>query len=610
MTRGLLRSLGDSLPNGTILEPVRVVRTVGEPLLPGDVAAARRILPKEAILQFEFGMNEAGVLAARAIGDAELESDGAVTVVGPLLDGVDLRIVDPDGDEVPTGESGEIIVRGANVAIEYRNEPELNAARFRVVDGEREFSTGDLGRMRADGSLEFLGRNDARLKIRNFTIEPAEVEAALLSLPEIAEAGVTSAPDAKGSPMLVAYLVPAGDARLRSPAIRAQLAARVPSHFVPSVFYAVPMIAKTRTGKIDRAELRRVAAEALVVRPPYEAPVDIRERTLQQIVSEILKVDAVGRNDDIFELGADSLDLLELFTALHERFDVDLPDQLLLEAPTIALLAERIAAGEAGAGDDDGAVLLSEPGEGPAFFCVTGVGSYAFRLRPLARELWSRERRPVYALKSFGPGRSELNDVDARAERLVAGMRSVQPHGPYFVGGHSAGGVVAYEIARRLRAEGETVELVAFLDTLLPRSLGGRVRVLRDRARRRWKGAGLHDRLRRAKYVTYHLTIPVVRRRRVRRSLKAAGAATDLPPRYRLRPYDGHVLYVGAADREAGRIHDAERIEDVEILRDVVSGPISVVVVPGGHASYIDPANAGAVADAVAAAMHGPITPD
>jgi hypothetical protein len=134
--------------------------------------------------------------------------------------------------------------------------------------------------------------------------------------------------------------------------------------------------------------------------------------------------------------------------------------------------------------------------------------------------------------------------------------------------------------------------------------------VLRDRAQRRWKGRGLHDRLRRAKYVGYHLTVPVVRRHRARRSLEDAGTGHELPARYRMRPYDGHVLYVAAADREAGRIRDDERIEDVDILRDVVSGPISVVIVPGGHASYIDPANAGAVADAVAAAMHGPITPD
>ncbi len=588
MTRGLLRALGDALPPGTTLHPVRAVRTVGEPLLPGDAAAARRYLPADAELRFEFGMNEAGLIAGRVVPRSEDDAERPITVVGAPFPGADVRVVDADGRLLPPGATGEIVVRGG-VMLGYLGEPELTAARVRGSGRDREFATGDLGRFHPDGSLEYCGRNDERLKIRNFTIEPAEVEAALLALRGVAEAGVTAAPDAKGAPMLVAYLVPAPRSRLRSPALRAELASRVPAQFVPSLFYAVPELPRTRTGKIDRAALRALAADALAVRPPYEPPVDDRERALQAIVQEILKVDGVGRDDDLFELGADSLDLLELFAALQEQFSVDLPEQTLLEAPTIAELAARLSSPSSPAAST---VLLTASGAETPLFVVTGAGSRVFRLRPLARALRELDaERPVRAVPSFtGPLTTRALTEIARAR--VASVREVQPSGPYLLGGHSAGGLLAYEMARLLREAGESVALLVILDTLLPRSVVGRLRLRHDLARHRWKGSGVHDRLRRAKHLAVHAG----------RELFGARRGEDERPlrRIRLRPYDGRVLYVAAMNRRQGSFAPDEEVEDVALLQATVTGPITVARVPGAHDSYLDPGNVEAVARAIA----------
>jgi acyl carrier protein len=211
------------------------------------------------------------------------------------------------------------------------------------------------------------------------------------------------------------------------------------------------------------------------------------------MVAEILHVDDVGRDDDIFDLGADSLDLLELFAALADDLGVAVPQQTVLEAPTVALLAARVEQHAPTA--EHLAMLLGDASDAPPLFAVTGRGMPGFSFLPLSRTLSAHGPWPVYAIESFDDGDRGARSLHAIAARRVAGIREVQPNGPYRLGGYSSGGLVALEIGRQLQAAGEAVDLVVLFDSGVPRSRRSAVAYERrwTRTSGPWAGGSLVD---------------------------------------------------------------------------------------------------------------------
>jgi acyl carrier protein len=321
------------------------------------VAELRARLPG-ARLYVEYGPTEATVAATARICGAEGEASGAS--IGKPISNARVYLLDARGEPVPAGVAGELYVGGAGVARGYLGRPELTAERF-VADpfgaepGARLYRTGDLGRWLADGTVEFLGRVDAQVKVRGYRIEPGEIEARLLERDGVSEAVVVAREDGAGNRRLVAYVV--GDAEMD--ALRAHLRQNLPDYMVPSAFVFLDALPLTPSGKLDRRALP--APELASAAERYVAPRTPTEEVLAGIWAELLRLERVGVTESFFELGGHSLLATRLVSRVRQVFGVEVPLRALFEGPTVAELARVVA--ERGEGALAGPV--AEPAPGP-----------------------------------------------------------------------------------------------------------------------------------------------------------------------------------------------------------------------------------------------------
>jgi len=236
--------------------------------------------------------------------------------------------------------AGELWIGGAGVAAGYCGDPEQTGERFLERDGERWYRTGDLGRYWPDGTLEFLGRRDQQVKLRGHRIELGEIEAALEAHPDVTDAVALAVDEA--TRRLVAVVVP-GDPSLEPPELRSFLADRLPAYMLPEQILFLEELPLTPNGKVDRAELQRIALAGSVdaVAAPPRGPL---EAAVAAVWKELLERDAVGRDENFFALGGDSLVATRLVEALRQRFGVDLSLRRLFATPTVAELAALVEA--------------------------------------------------------------------------------------------------------------------------------------------------------------------------------------------------------------------------------------------------------------------------
>ncbi|MFD7712520.1 amino acid adenylation domain-containing protein, partial [Streptomyces sp. NPDC059786] len=305
LTPSYLRQL---LPAGLLTDPRHHPRVL---MLGGEAIGAtlwRELAAHRDVAAYNFyGPTECTVdaLACR------IEGDGRPLVGRPLPD-VRAYVLDGRRRPVPPGVGGELYLAGGQLARGYANRPGLTAARF-VADpygppGTRMYRTGDLARWTADGRLDYLGRADDQVKVRGHRIEPGEIEAALLDLPDIGAAAVVALPDAHGHLRLAAYLVPATGAEPPAAAeLRAACRRVLPDHMVPSSFTVLAALPMTTSGKLDRRALPAPDLEAAPREREFVAPRTPEEETLAGIWAEVLGVSRVGVTDNFFELGGDSI---------------------------------------------------------------------------------------------------------------------------------------------------------------------------------------------------------------------------------------------------------------------------------------------------------------
>ena len=279
--------------------------------------------------------------------------------------------------------------------------------------------------------------------------------------------------------------------RVLEAAIRRALATRLPSAMIPTRFRVVARLPMTPNGKLDRhalLDLARSAAPELAAERTLTYPRDPIETRLAALWCEILGRALVGIDESFLDLGGDSRTGLALFSAIEQRFGRALPLALLFEAPTVREQAVHLRAGIAREGlapaIDWSATLVPESAttNRPRLFCVPAVDGYAFVYRPLAVELAATEN-PTHVVVLQFPGldgtSAPLATVAALAHELVARLRTIQPHGPYALLGHSYGGLVAYEMARRLVESGEAIELLALCDSHTPDAVSFVARAVR-----------------------------------------------------------------------------------------------------------------------------------
>jgi len=256
--------------------------------------------------------------------------------IGRPIGNTRLYVLDAHDRPVPMGCAGELHIGGIGVARGYLGLPALQAERFIAspfVAGDRLYRTGDLVRYRADGELEFLGRNDFQVKLNGLRIEPGEIEALLASHPALGQAVVLVRED-----RLVAYASCRDNHDAPTPeALRGYLLARLPAYMVPSAYVLLAELPLSANGKVDRNALPVPGAAAVISRA-YQAPRDELEQALAQIWTEVLKIEQVGRDDNFFELGGHSLLAVSLVARMRQA-GLHADARLLFSQPTLAGLA-------------------------------------------------------------------------------------------------------------------------------------------------------------------------------------------------------------------------------------------------------------------------------
>jgi acyl-CoA synthetase (AMP-forming)/AMP-acid ligase II/thioesterase domain-containing protein/acyl carrier protein len=458
----LLRTWLASLPDSLRFPALRFVDASSERLYAQDIIRLSGHLEGDWCIGHGYSSAETGTVASQVFTSSSLPDAGVVTVGRPV-DGAEVSIKDETGALVAPGEIGEIVVRSRFLAQGYWNHQDLTAKVFQTdpLDSAiRIYRTGDLGRWRSDGTLELLGRKGSRIRLRGYNVEPFEVECELMRQPGVTDA-LVSLYEGEGNqePCLVGYVVAPSNA---SPsAMRQRLAEHLPSHMVPSHIVVLDSFPIAHSGKIDRNALPPPVRESTAA---LRAPSDNCERELLAIWQEVLEIPNIGIDDDCFDLGGTSLQILMMFAEIEVRLGLNLSPATILQAPTIARLAEFIRA-TTGIAASQSLLPLRASGTGlPLFLVVPGYFGATF-YRHLLKDL--KSDRPVFGLQPPPlDGKHRIpRTIELMAADYVAEIRRVQPHGPYFVAGYSFAGRVSFEIAQQLVRDGDRVNFVGLIDT-------------------------------------------------------------------------------------------------------------------------------------------------
>ncbi|MEY9877085.1 amino acid adenylation domain-containing protein [Streptacidiphilus sp. MAP12-33] len=478
-----------AIEQGLELRALRHVHQAGEAL---QLNPLKRRFHRErpwSALHSNYGPSETHVVTTLTLPQNVDEWGAGAPPLGAAIWNTGTFVLDDHLRPVPNGVIGELYLTGPQVGHGYLGRPELTAARFVACPfgdaGARMYRSGDLVRRRADGSLDYLGRSDDQVKIRGIRVEPGELDAVVVAHPRVAQAATVARKDRLGDTCLVSYVVPVPGEAPSSEELRRHVGASVPQALVPSAFVLLDALPTTTNGKLDKRALPAPDyAEAAAER---RAPVNRTEEVLCDLFAKTLGLPEVGPDDDFFAIGGHSLLATRLITLLRAAFPCELSFRLVFEAPTPALLAERLApdgqehtartpapqARRAAARDALGVLLpLRVSGDRPPLFCVhPGVGlswCYSGLLAHLDRE------QPLYGIQArrFSDPDGGPGSFEDLVEDYLAQIRSVQAHGPYRLLGWSFGGTTAHALAVRLREQGEQVEFLASLDGYPARGLG------------------------------------------------------------------------------------------------------------------------------------------
>jgi thioesterase domain-containing protein/acyl carrier protein len=321
-----------------------------------------------------------------------------------------------------------------------------------------------LARYLPDGNIEYLGRIDHQVKIRGFRIELGEIEAVLSQHEDVQISCVIVREDTPGEKQLVAYIVPQKDVTLTTSELRQFLGNKLPGYMIPSAFVMLDSLPLTPNGKVDRRALKAPAHTS-----NSDRFIEVRnqlELKLLQIWSNILKIDKIGVQDNFFDLGGHSLLAPYLMTQIKQQIGKDIPVKDLFQNPTIEQLAAIIQK-ESDDSSPSCLVAIQPNGSNLAFFCVPGAGGRPFYFYHLGRCLG--DDQPLYSFENnLYQELGAITHIEDMASIYIEAMQAVQPQGPYFLGGHSYGGNVAFEMAQQLRNQGQEVALLAIVDSSAP----------------------------------------------------------------------------------------------------------------------------------------------
>jgi thioesterase domain-containing protein len=556
-----------NLLHGMVADPAQRVAE-----LPWMTAAERH--------QVLVGFNDSRASFPRCDGEVP-ENAGEVPIGTP---GANTRvyILDPWLQPVPIGVSGELYIAGAGVARGYSNRAEPAAERF-IDDpfsddrGSRMYKSGDLGRWRPDGSIEYIGRDDSQVKIRGYRIELGEIESQLLLCSGVREAAVNLHGDGEEK-RLIAYLALREGMSLSAGAIRGQLLHSLPDYMVPSLYVQLDGLPMTSSGKLDRRALPTPDRAAVASRR-HEMPEGAIEQAIAEVWQGLLGIERVGRDDNFFELGAHSLLLMRAATLLSARVGRKIPLFAFFAQPSAAALATWLDGNTVRSSESFAITLRAQASAGHAVLfmpTMLGVGSLYGRL---AQRLGVAADILTCRLPGGQDGETPLRSIEEIAAFCRELLVDRSKHAAWTVVGWSFGGVLAYEVARQLSEAGLSVSGLILLDSYLPATGTGvgvpRLQWVEELERELGADIGTH--------------LDTQRMAVLREANDAAFHS------YRASGYDGKTLELRA--RES--LHLLTGPEN-EVLRPLPLGPHRLEILPTSHHAMLSEEQLPALAERIA----------
>lgn len=471
------------------------------------VIAGGEAFPKELANQLNkcckavwngYGPTEATVYAAfQRISEEHLADcpEEFAAIGGPLAN-EELVIVDKNGEAVPIGVPGELLIGGNGVSTGYLNRPELTEEKFVAVpylgylnlSHSRFYRTGDLVRFMPGGEIEYLGRIDSQVKIRGYRIELGEIEETMKLFPCVANAAVGVYSDSSGSKRIVGYIV-WDDKRQpeicsEKPSIynekfRTFLRSRMPEYMVPSIFIELPELPLNTSQKIDRKRLPQPDTCHLSGVDNFIVPNTPGEKLIAGLWQNLLGVEEVSATDDFFDLGGHSLIAVQMMAEIKATTGVKLPLSTLLQHSTVRELAGRLNgfnhSGKVSREkvpvakeqrDFISLISIQEGGKKPPLYLVHGGGLHVLFYQNLVKHL--DKDQPIYAFQAKGlnEGEEPLDTIEEMAAHYIQEMLAQNPEGPYNLAGYSLGGLIAWEMTKQLQEMGRKTPLLFLFDAV------------------------------------------------------------------------------------------------------------------------------------------------
>ncbi len=460
--RHFIRSLTpeDNFPH------VRIVHLGGESVFSTDFEMYKRVFSDDCLFINNIGATEAGAFSRYIVNRKSKVADGVFPIGNPPIDGR-IELVDKNGGLVDDGEIGEMKLISKYISKGFFRDEEKTKKVFKphTDPNYRIFLTGDLAYRNKDGNLMYVGRKDFQIKIRGVRINPADIEAELVNIPDIEEAVVKAFPDKNEDFQLVGYYLSKGR-KIEKAEIVLALQNILPAVMIPKSFTRMEKWPLLISGKIDRKNLPII--ESLTKKSSSEKNENFAKTAIELRLAKLWEQNLFIKNIDVdrdyFEMGGDSLSAVSLFLDIEREFKINLPISILLLGSTIREQANILSKGEKEFYWDT-LIPVQIRGNLPPIFCIAGYGGNPLSFRTFS-EYFGKDQ-PIYFLQSKGlNGVSVLDEtIEEIAKNFLAEIKKVMPIGPYRFVGQSMGGKVAYEIAQQLSREGKTVDLLVLLDT-------------------------------------------------------------------------------------------------------------------------------------------------
>lgn len=552
-----------------------------------------------------YGPTESTVCATAKL----CQPDGERPSIGTPLANLQVYILDARLHPLPIGVPGEIYLGGIGLARGYLGRPSLTAERFvphpfSQEPGARLYKTGDLACWRADGEIEFLGRLDRQVKVRGFRIEPGEIEIALEKCEDILHSVVIVREDTAGDKRLVAYMVPAPGKPFDLEKVRGYLQDNLPAYMVPAALIAIDALPLTPNGKLDQQQLPSPDMGRPALTSAYQPPRDTFELLLVQIYEELLNVRPVGSGDDFFALGGHSLLAVRLMNEIQKRLHVAIPLSVIFQNGTISHLATLLR--EKNTTPPSPLVAIRSAGTLPPLFLVHPANGQVACYYKLAKQLPADQ--PLYGLQDPDLYSKDLAEktIEEMASSYLQAIRAVQAEGPYYLGGYSFGGVVAFEMAQQLLAAKQEVALLTIIDGAPPASEGSCLQpraellativgeAIRDSSGKTIQD--VHEELESLSFEqqleyamillrTANVNLLVMEKEWLREQVELFAQRLRAIHRYRARVYPGRITLLRASERDA--LED-DPSEDGMLWQNFTRQPLDVRPVPGYHNTLLN----------------------